>query len=456
MATTAIWDVRDNLKRVLDYCANPSKTTNIDFSEYAYQGLDNVLEYTAQDLKTEKQLYVSCLNCEPETVSSEMISTKIRFQKEGGILAYHAYQSFAPNEVSAETAHQIGIEFAQTMWGDRFEVQVSTHLDKKHFHNHFVINSVSFIDGKRYKDNKSNYRQMRILSDSLCKKYDLSVIKSPKKSSWHYAEWQANKQNKPTERSLICDDVDLAISQSMTYSQFLNKLKEMGYKVKTHVKYTAVCPPGKTNYFRLYKLKSDGSYDEEHIKARILENKTVRYESLQPQVNVKRFVLKGDLSKQRKLTGFRALYFKYMYMMGILPQNRASNKRVHFLLREDLRYMDQITKETTLLCKQKIDTIDQLDYKENMAKYQLDSYIKERRCIYNKIRRCRNPATKQLYQKDVASLSADIKELRKEVMLYEGIRKRSVTMKEKLHQIYEQERQEQKQPFRKQETMKGV
>ena len=106
--------------------------------------------------------------------------------------------------------------------------------------------------------------------------------------------------------------------------------------------------------------------------------------------------------------------------------------------------------------KQKIDTIDQLDYKENMAKYQLDSYIKERRCIYNKIRRCRNPATKQLYQKDVASLSADIKELRKEVMLYEGIRKRSVTMKEKLHQIYEQERQEQKQPFRKQETMKGV
>ena len=82
------------MKRVLNYCANPNKTTNIDFSEYAYQGLDNVLEYTAQDLKTEKQLYVSCLNCEPETVSSEMISTKIRFQKEDGILAYHDLSKF--------------------------------------------------------------------------------------------------------------------------------------------------------------------------------------------------------------------------------------------------------------------------------------------------------------------------------------------------------------------------
>lgn len=333
MATTAIWDVRDNLKRVLDYCANPHKTTNIDFSEYAYQGLDNVLEYTMQDIKTEKQLYVSCLNCEPETVCSEMISTKIRFQKEDGILAYHAYQSFAPNEVNAETAHQIGIEFAQAMWGDRFEVQVSTHLDKVHFHNHFVINSVSFIDGKRYKDNKANYRLMRNLSDDLCKKYDLSVIKNPRRKSLHYAEWQANKKHRPTERSLICDDIDFAISQSMTYTQFLNKLKEMGYKVKTNVKYPAVCPPGKSNYFRLYKLKDDGSYDEEHIKARILENKNVRYESIQPTLTVKRFVLKGDLNKQRKLTGFRALYFKYMYMMGILPKNNPHPKESTFIKR---------------------------------------------------------------------------------------------------------------------------
>lgn len=457
MATTAIWDVKDNLKRVLDYCANPNKTTNIDFSEYAYQGLNNVLEYTAQDIKTEKQMYVSCLNCEPETASSEMISTKIRFQKEDGILAFHAYQSFAPNEVSAETAHQIGIEFAQAMWGNRFEVQISTHVDKEHFHNHFVINSVYFVDGKRYKDNKANYRLMRNLSDNLCRKYDLSVIKKPRGSSLHYAEWQANKKHKPTERSLICDDIDFAISQSMTYTQFLNKLKEMGYKVKTNVKYTAVCPPSKNNYFRLYKLKSDGSYDEEHIKARILENKTVRYESLQPTVSCKKFVLKGDLSKQHKLTGFRALYFKYMYMMGILPQNRASNKRVHFLLREDLRYMDQISKETTLLCKQKIDTIEQLDYKESITKYQLDSYIKERRCIYNKIRRCRNPETKKLLQKDVVSLSADIKRLRKEVVLYEGIRNRSGLMKDKLHKIYKQEhQQEQKKSFKKEEKMKGA
>ena len=65
------------------------------------------------------------------------------------------------------------------MWGDRFEVLVSTHLDKAHYHNHFVINSVSFVDGKKYYDNRENYKRMRDLSDSLCQKYRLSVIEHP-------------------------------------------------------------------------------------------------------------------------------------------------------------------------------------------------------------------------------------------------------------------------------------
>ena len=439
MATTSIWDVKDNLKRVLEYTSNPLKTENVNFSEYEYQGLENVLEYTAQDIKTEKQFYVSCLNCDPSTALSEMVSTKIRFNNEEGILAYHAYQSFAPNEVTAETAHQIGIELAKQMWGDRFEVQISTHIDKDHFHNHFVINSVSFIDGKRYLDNKTNYRKIRILSDNLCKQYGLSVINNPQKSGWHYAEWQANKLKKPTERSPIREDVDYAISQSMTYTQFINKMKQMGYKVKTNVKYVAVCPPGKTNYFRLYKLAPDGSYDEEHIKQRILENKTIRYESLQPFVSQKKFIFKGNLNKQKKLKGFRALYFHYLYLMGILPKNNASNRRVHFLFKEELRYMDQITKETILLCKERIDTIEDLDSKESVVEDKLDSLIKERKCTYNKIRRCRNSETKELLKKDVASLSEEIKEIRKEVVLYENIRKRSDLMKEKIHKVKELE-----------------
>lgn len=438
MATTAIWDVKDNLKRVLKYTTNPDKTNNPDFDMFQYKGLENVLEYTTQDYKTEKQAYVSALNCNPETVLSEMTSTKVRYQKIEGILAYHAYQAFAPNEVTAETAHQIGVELAKQMWGERFEVVVSTHIDKKHFHNHFVLNSVSFKDGLRYYDNKANYKKMRLLSDKLCKQYSLSVIEQPKKKSKHYAEWQADKENKPTWRSLIRDDVNQAINQSMTFTQFVNHMKKMGYEVKTNVKHIAVRPAGKDRFIRLRSLSNDDRYDEQHIKERILENTSVRFASVQEEVKPKRCYYKGNLKQARKITGYRALYFKYMYSLGILPKNAPNKKWVHFLLKEDIRYMDQITKETTLLCKKKINTLEDLEAFEHKANECLNKLIKERRCVYNKIRRCKNKDTKGLLQQDITTLSKDIRELRKEVVLYEGIKIRSVSMKEKLNVVKEE------------------
>lgn len=141
MATTAIWAVKDNLKRVIEYVGNPSKTKNNDFDSYEFKGLGNVIEYATDDKKTEHQFYVTGVNCHPSNAFEQMISTKKAAHKEDGVLAFHGYQSFAPGEVTPETAHAIGIELAKRMWGDDFEVIITTHLDKNHFHNHFVINS---------------------------------------------------------------------------------------------------------------------------------------------------------------------------------------------------------------------------------------------------------------------------------------------------------------------------
>lgn len=441
MATTSIWDVKDNLKRVLDYTSNPEKTKTVSESDYHYNGLSQAISYTTQDLKTEKQLYVSGINCTMATALKDMMITKKAFHKIDGILAYHAYQSFSPGEVDAETAHQIGIELAQAMWGDRFEVLVSTHLDKKHYHNHFVINSVSFKDGLKYYDNKENYKKIRLLSDDLCRKYQLSVIDNPKKKSMHYAEWQAEKQHRPTWRSAIREDVDYAISHSMTMKQFYQNLEKQGYEIK-YGKHIAVRPPIKERFVRLRSLTSDGHYTEENIKERILTNSIIKWDSIQDDTKTRHYHYKGDMKKARKLTGFRALYFHYMYKMGILPKNAPNKKRVHFLLKEDLRYMDRITEETTLLCKKKINTLDDLEQHEVIAQSRLDNLIKERRCIYNKIRRCRNPDSKAKLQQDVVVLSAEIKSLRKEVVLYESIRHRSVAMKQNLQVVKEQERKE--------------
>lgn len=150
--------------------------------------------------------------------------------------------------MTAELAHQIGIELAKAMWGNEFEVVVSTHLDKAHFHNHYVINSVSFKTGKRYYDNKKNYKILRLLSDQLCERYSLSVIMNPKKKGWHYAEWLAEKDQHPTWRSTIRDDVDMAINNAMTYTA---NLKKQGYEVKSHVKHIAVKLPTMERFIRL-------------------------------------------------------------------------------------------------------------------------------------------------------------------------------------------------------------
>lgn len=150
MATTAIWKVKGSLGRVVDYAADPDKTT--EFTREDLQGLRDVMDYTTQNYKTEEQRYVSGINCIPAIARDEMQIVKRQFGKESGIVAFHGYQSFAPGEVTPEQAHEIGLELAKRLWGDHFQVVVATHLDREHIHNHFVLNSVSFVDGKKFND----------------------------------------------------------------------------------------------------------------------------------------------------------------------------------------------------------------------------------------------------------------------------------------------------------------
>ena len=343
MATTAIWDIKDNLKRVLDYASNPDKT-EIHEHDYQYNGLNQVISYTTQDIKTEKQLYVTGINCSLPTAFEEMQITKAAFNKTDGIIAFHGYQSFVPGEVTAETAHQIGIELAQAMWGNRFEVLVSTHLDKAHYHNHFVINSVSFVDGKKYYDNKESYKTMRNLSDNLCRKYHLSVIDEPQQKGMHYAQWKAEKNQEPTWRTLIKEDVDFAIGHSMSMKQFYKHLQELGYEIK-YGKHVAIRPKNKERFVRLRSLDKFGNYKTDSIEERIYEQYYVHFQSIkQPKQKLKHYHYQGSLKDNKcKITGFKALYFRYLYLLGVIPKNAPQKKRVHFLLRDDLRQLDTIT-----------------------------------------------------------------------------------------------------------------
>ena len=174
MATTSLWAVRGTIRDVVAYVKDPNKTANPDYD------LKNVLTYAADSSKTEKQYYVTGLNCSPYFAFERMTATKERYGKRGGIVGYHGYQSFKPGELTPEECHKIGVLTAKRMWGDRFEVIVATHVKgSSALHNHFVINSVSFKDGKKYRWQKGSYRQLRRVSDELCRQRQLSIIENP-------------------------------------------------------------------------------------------------------------------------------------------------------------------------------------------------------------------------------------------------------------------------------------
>lgn len=232
MAVTSLWAVRGNLGGVLDYAANPVKTDLMSLLRYATQPR----KITVQEEGVPAKQLVTGIHCAPATVRQEMQAVKKRFGKEKGIIAYHGYQSFAPGECTPEQAHEIGVKLARQLWGDRYQVLVATHLDREnHLHSHFVINTVSFVDGKKFYRSGQDYRAMREASDALCREYGLSVIENPQPGkAKHYAEHRAEQNGKPTWRSLIKRDVDVALRQSMTERQFFHALQGMGYEVTNY------------------------------------------------------------------------------------------------------------------------------------------------------------------------------------------------------------------------------
>lgn len=175
MATTKIWPIHGNLSCVIDYISNPEKTVGDD-------EIYKLLHYVSNEKKTvgedagskEKVMFVTTLNIVGDPAEA-MRDTEKRFGKTGGVTIYHAYQSFKPGEVTPEICHEIGVKLARKMWGSRYQVVVTSHLDHAHLHNHFAICPVSFIEGKKYNENIGEYRKMREESDRLCREYCVRV-----------------------------------------------------------------------------------------------------------------------------------------------------------------------------------------------------------------------------------------------------------------------------------------
>lgn len=397
MAVTKIWAIKDSLSRVVDYAANPEKTI--------YSDLQKVIHYAENENKTadedEKICYVTGVNCNAETAFYEMISVQKRYNKCTGNVAYHAYQSFKTGEVTPELCHRIGVELAKNMWGTDYQVLVATHFNTGTYHNHFVINSVNMWNGKKFDCNKKAYYKFRDLSDELCEKERLTVIKNPKGKTprnMYFAE----KNGEPTKYNLMRLAIDYALSISYSPTEFVRVLKKQGYIVNLNpdLKYATIRSVNDKRNTRLYRLGEE--YDREHIFRRMKENdvwevcanynayiKTTKQKYVQP----KRCFFNGSFAKTKKATGLKALYLYYCYRLGYLPKKKP-HKPLSPEMREAIRKLDRYAQQITLIYKEHLNTLDDVNAFISMSTEQIKMLDNERKHICNKLRRCADEDTK--------------------------------------------------------------
>ena len=424
MAVTKIWKIKSNLKKVINYISDSEKTVNENYDKDVFKDLHNLIDYTTNDIKTEKKCYVSTINCDEDNPLEDMINTKKRFNKNDGILAYHAYQSFKENEVSPELAHEIGVRLATEMWGDRFEAVISTHLNTNHIHNHFVINSVSFIDGKKYYDSKSKYAELRILSDAICEEYGLSIVKEQKK----YNNFYKSNIKKSNYHTIVKDDLDRAIKLAYTYPDFERILKNWNYDVMYRAgKLTLKKYPYKKN-IRVVRAYGE-EYDYDRLNERIKEE------------YFERKIVNNNHSNKIKFkhSSLYRLYIHYCYLLKVVPK-KYPNRYISPEVRTEARKMDMLSNEMRLLVRNKIETYEQFFfYKSNVCNL-LDGLIDKRNKLWYKHNKTESNIDKKLIKIEIDKISREINEVRKEVVLCKDIEERSSILRDKLEQ-YEKELQ---------------
>ena len=409
MAYTSVIPVR-RLDRTVDYVQNKAKTTP--------KSLEEAVDYAANRDKTESACFETGLGCTTTSAFEDMRLNTLRWHKETGVQGYHLVQSFAEGEVTPELAHQLGVEFAEQLLLGKYQAIVTTHLNTKHYHNHIVWSAVSLEDGKKYHSNsKSYYTEVRALSDSLCQKYGLSIIETPEslRGKRQYEKWRAEENNKSTWRTAIRQDVDEAIQQSLTWRQFLTVLERKGYEVRLGRKYPVLRPPGKERFVRFKTLGK--RYTPEAIQTRILYPRSYR-----PYVENPPTIQHGRLRSgkpRRKLTGLRALYYRYLYELGALPRKP---RRPSYAVRQDAYKLDQRIRQMEFLSKNNIDTLTQLETHRQALQTEIRQLLTK----------CKQLSKTDDVQSQHESVNTALKQLRQEERLCRKIAEHSLEVQQHL------------------------
>ena len=404
----------------MEYALNERKSSRRENVE----NLRSILGEAMNRDRTEQDLFQSALGCTLASSFADMLTVKKQWRKLGGVEGYHLVQSFAPGEAAPELAHQIGLELAQRLLGGEFQAVVSTHLNTRCVHNHIVWNSVSLVDGRKYRSNeKSYYTQVRRISDELCRKYGLSLIQPGRtgQPGRPYAQWQAEREGKPTWKTPLQRDVDEAIDRALTWRQFVREMEGRGYAFRFDRKHPTLTPPGRQRPVRLKTLGRQ--YTPEGIRRRILAPKPT------PAGKNRRYRLRGKLPPPLK--GLRALYYSYLYKMGVFPRKP---RYPSYAVRQDIRNLDKRLEQMEFVFRNHIEDRGQLREIQAAAERQIQELVTQRRKLYRTA-----PGSPE-----IEVLNQKLRSLRKTVRLCRAVEEHSLEIEKQLRQSQQREKQKTK------------
>lgn len=428
MATVSLWKVDCRLDHVINYAANIEKT-----SLKNKEDLKDVLDYATRSTKTEQKLFVNALNCCPASAYEQMLETKREYGKPNGILAFHGYQSFAPGEVTPKVAHEIGMKFAQQMWGDSFEVVVATHLDTGCCHNHFVLNSVSFVDGKKYNSCRANNRRMRELSDNLCREYGLSVIENPGPSK-HISrfEYMEEKAGKVTKNVIYRKDIDECILLSENENEFFSQMRKRGYTFNFSHKYVTISHPLFPKARRLRNLGED--YTPDRLAERIENNRRQYIDIPEQEDTVKKYF--EDLDEEN----YQQVYVRFITVVRAVKKRPERNRELQKKFYQEVRKLDRLIEQQNLLCDNDIESYEQLEQFSSSRRDEMSELTKARDILRNKLKDAtRNGDEKEANEirEHISNLSVMIKKLRRDIVICDRIEKQKPVIDERMEQAKE-------------------
>ena len=239
--------------------------------------MKRVLDYVMQDKKTviDGIKLVSGQHCVPESAYQEFMATKHQYGKAKGVFFKQYVQSFKPDcNATPEQIHCIGLETAKLF--DGFEVVVATHIDRDHWHNHFVVNSVNCETGYKIQINEKGLEELRHKSDAICQKFGLEVLtpyQKPKQKSINQREYRTALRG-DSKKLKLTNAIDYAVATSRSKKQFIEQMDRLGYGVKwiDHYKYiTYTTPDGQ-------RFRDNRLLDDKYLKTNMEELFAYGYE----------------------------------------------------------------------------------------------------------------------------------------------------------------------------------